>query len=103
MSESMGNWRRSCLAGDVSEAMVGEELILMGWCHKQRDLGGLLFITLRDIAGEVQIVVDDDSPLDVQKKATLVRGEYVLAVKGNLRLRSAVNPDMKTGDRKSVV
>lgn len=97
MSESMGNWRRSCLAGDVSEAMVGEELILMGWCHKQRDLGGLLFITLRDIAGEVQIVVDDDSPLDVQKKATLVRGEYVLAVKGNLRLRSAVNPDMKTG------
>ncbi len=97
MSESMGNWRRSCLAGDVTEAMVGEELILMGWCHKQRDLGGLLFITLRDIAGEVQIVVDDDSPLDVQKKATLVRGEYVLAVKGNLRLRSAVNPDMKTG------
>ena len=97
MSESMGNWRRSCLAGDVSEAMVGEELILMGWCHKQRDLGGLLFITLRDIAGEVQIVVDDDSPLDVQKKAAGVRGEYVLAVKGNLRLRSAVNPDMKTG------
>lgn len=97
MSESMGNWRRSCLAGDVTEAMVGEELILMGWCHKQRDLGGLLFITLRDIAGEVQIVVDDDSPLDVQKKAAGVRGEYVLAVKGNLRLRSAVNPDMKTG------
>jgi aspartyl-tRNA synthetase len=93
----MGNWRRSCLAGDVTEAMVGEELILMGWCHKQRDLGGLLFITLRDIAGEVQIVVDDDSPLDVQKKAAGVRGEYVLAVKGNLRLRSAVNPDMKTG------
>ena len=97
MSESMGNWRRSCLAGDVTEAMVGEELILMGWCHKQRDLGGLLFITLRDIAGEVQIVVDDDSPLDVQKKAAGVRGEYVLAVKGDLRLRSAVNPDMKTG------
>ena len=97
MSESMGNWRRSCLAGDVTEAMVGEELILMGWCHKQRDLGGLLFITLRDIAGEVQIVVDDDSPLDVQKKAAGVRGEYVLAVKGNLRLRSAVSPDMKTG------
>ena len=97
MSESMGTWRRSCLCGEVSEAMVGEELTLMGWCHKQRDLGGLLFITLRDLAGEIQIVVDDDSPSVVQEKASTVRGEYVLAVKGVLRKRSAVNHEMKTG------
>lgn len=97
MSESMGSWKRSCLCGEVSEAMVGQELTLMGWCHKQRDLGGLLFITLRDLAGEVQLVIDDDSPATVRAKASGVRGEYVLAAQGSLRLRSAVNPEMKTG------
>ena len=97
MSEAMGDWRRTCLCGDVTEAMLGWELTLMGWCHKQRDLGGLLFITLRDIAGEVQVVVDQASPLEVREKASGVRGEYVLAVRGSLRLRSAVNPAMKTG------
>ncbi|HZK29193.1 MAG TPA: amino acid--tRNA ligase-related protein, partial [Clostridia bacterium] len=97
MTEVMGTWRRSCLCGEVTEAMIGQELILMGWCHKQRDLGGLVFITLRDIAGEVQIVVDEDSPQDVCEKASRVRGEYVLAARGTLRMRSAVNPTMKTG------
>ncbi len=97
MSESMGDWKRSCLCGEVTEARVGQELTLMGWCHKQRDLGGLLFITLRDIAGEVQIVIDQDSPVEVREKALGVRSEYVLAVRGSLRLRSAVNPAMKTG------
>jgi len=97
MSESMGGWRRSCLCGEVTESMVGRELTLMGWCHKQRDLGGLLFITLRDIAGEVQIVIDDDSPPEARTKAAGVRSEYVLAARGVLRERSAVNPAMKTG------
>ncbi len=97
MSESIGGWKRSCLCGEVTEGMIGQELILMGWCHKQRDLGGLTFITLRDIAGEVQIVADHDSPDEARKKATAARGEYVLAARGTLRKRSAVNPDMKTG------
>jgi aspartyl-tRNA synthetase len=97
MSESMGAWRRSSLCGDVTEAMIGQELTLMGWCHRQRDLGGVLFITLRDIAGEVQIVIDGDSPEDVREKAKTVRGEYVLACRGLLRRRTAINPEMKTG------
>jgi len=97
MSESMGAWRRSSLCGDVMEDMIGQELILMGWCHRQRDLGGVLFITLRDIAGEVQIVVDGDSPENVREKAKTVRGEYVLACRGLLRRRTAINPEMKTG------
>ena len=79
------------------EDMIGQELILMGWCHRQRDLGGVLFITLRDIAGEVQIVVDGDSPENVREKAKTVRGEYVLACRGLLRRRTAINPEMKTG------
>lgn len=97
MSESMGAWRRSSLCGDVTEDMIGQELTLMGWCHRQRDLGGVLFLTLRDIAGEVQIVVDGDSPTDVREKAKTVRGEYVLACRGLLRRRAAINPQMKTG------
>ncbi len=97
MSESMGDWRRTCLCGDVSEDMLGRELTLMGWCHKQRDLGGLLFITLRDLAGEVQILVDQDSPAQVRDKAARVRGEYVLAVRGTLQKRTSANPAMKTG------
>lgn len=97
MSETMGGWKRSCLCGEVTEAMLGQELTLMGWCHKQRDLGGLAFITLRDLSGEVQIVIDEDSPQEVRDKASSVRGEYVLAVQGILRMRSAANPAMKTG------
>ncbi|HNZ63110.1 MAG TPA: aspartate--tRNA ligase [Bacillota bacterium] len=97
MSESMGEWRRSSLCGDVTEEMIGLELTLMGWCHKQRDLGGVLFMTLRDIAGEVQLVVDGDSPDEVREKAKTVRGEYVLACRGTLRRRAAINPEMKTG------
>lgn len=97
MSESMGTWRRSCLCGDVTEAMIGQELTLMGWCHRQRDLGGLIFILLRDIAGEVQIILDDSTPEDVRVKAADVRSEYVIACRGVLRERSAVNPEMKTG------
>ncbi len=97
MSESMGAWRRSSLCGDVTEDMIGQELTLMGWCHRQRDFGGVLFLTLRDIAGEVQIVVDGDSPADVREKAKTVRGEYVVACRGLLRRRAAINPQMKTG------
>ena len=70
----------------------------MGWCHKQRDLGGLIFITLRDRSGEVQLVLDDDSPEEMRTKAISVRSEYVLAAQGVLRERSAINPKMKTGD-----
>lgn len=97
MSESMGAWRRSSLCGDVTEDMIGQEMTLMGWCHRQRDFGGVLFLTLRDIAGEVQIVVDGDSPEDVREKAKAVRGEYVIACRGLLRRRAAINPQMKTG------
>ena len=97
MSESMGKWRRNSLCGEVNESLVGEELTLMGWCHKQRDLGGLVFITLRDISGAVQIVIDDESPTEAREKAVQVRGEFVLGCKGVLRRRQDENPDMKTG------
>jgi aspartyl-tRNA synthetase len=77
--------------------MVGKQLTLMGWCHKQRDLGGLVFITLRDRSGEVQLLIDETSSQEVQQKAAQIRSEYVVAATGTLRKRESANPNMKTG------
>lgn len=98
MTETIQGWTRSCRCAEVNRNMIGARLTLMGWCHKQRDLGGLIFITLRDRSGEVQLVLDDDSPDEMRTKAISVRSEYVLAAQGVLRERSAINPKMKTGD-----
>ncbi len=98
MAELNPGWIRSCRCAEVTDEMIGERLTLMGWCHKQRDLGGLIFITLRDRSGEIQLVLDDDSPVAMRDKAASVRSEFVLAAQGILRRRSAVNPDMKTGE-----
>ncbi len=97
MLDNMQGWLRSCRCAEVTDAMIGERLILMGWCQKQRDLGGLIFINLRDRSGEIQLVLDDDSPEGMRKKAGSIRSEFVLAASGILRKRSAINPEMKTG------
>ncbi|MGI6077805.1 MAG: aspartate--tRNA ligase [Fastidiosipilaceae bacterium] len=97
MAENIVGLKRSCRCAEVSEELVGRELTLMGWCHKQRDLGAVIFIGLRDRSGEIQLIVDDNSPEDVKAKASRVRSEYVIAAKGILQLRSAPNPDMETG------
>lgn len=97
MAETMQGLKRTCRCAEIDESMLGQELTLMGWCHKQRDLGGLVFITLRDRSGEVQLIADESCLEEVQSKAAAVRGEYVLAARGVLRKREAANPNMKTG------
>lgn len=97
MAENMVGIRRSCRCAEISEEMVGEQLTLMGWCHKQRDLGGVVFITLRDRSGEIQLLIDDNSPAEARSKAARVRSEFVVAATGVLQRRSAPNPDMPTG------
>lgn len=97
MAESISGLKRSCMVAEVSAELLGQELTLMGWCHRQRDLGNLLFITLRDRSGELQLVCDDDTVKEVFDKARRVRSEYVLACRGILRERSAPNSQMKTG------
>ena len=98
MGETMIGLKRSCRCAEVEVGQVGEELTLMGWCHKQRDLGGMIFITLRDRSGEIQLLADDSSPAEVREKAAGVRSEYVLAARGILQKRSAPNPNMPTGE-----
>ena len=90
--------RRSHYCGDLNKELLGQNVELYGWCHKQRDLGGLIFITLRDRTGEIQLVATDETPKDVQERATSVRGEFVLQATGTVRLREDANPNMKTGE-----
>jgi len=100
MSESMLGLKRSCYCGDVSIEDVDKELVLTGWVNHSRRFGDLIFVTLRDREGLVQLVFD---PAVLSKeyfeKAESVRGEYVLAVKGIVRKRpdGQENDKMKTG------
>ena len=97
MSESIADMKRTDMCGTLRESDVGKEVTLMGWCHKARDLGGLTFITLRDRSGEVQLVITPESSDDIRSKASKIRSEFVLAVKGKVALRSAPNEKMPTG------
>lgn len=103
MAESLKGIKRTNYCAEISEADLGKELVLTGWTQKQRDLGGLVFITLRDRTGLIQLVVDEDSPEDVREKASKVRSEFVLAAKGVLRKRQDPNPNMPTGDYELLV
>ena len=97
MAESIQGLKRTSMCAELSESDIGKKVTLMGWCHKQRDLGGLTFITLRDRSGEIQLVVSPDASDEIKEKASKIRSEFVLACVGEVALRSAPNPKMKTG------
>ncbi|MCP3741190.1 aspartate--tRNA ligase [Rossellomorea sp. BNER] len=85
--------------GEVTEDLIGEELTLKGWVQKRRDLGGLIFIDLRDKTGLVQIVFNPDVSKEALESAEKVRSEYVLAIKGKVveRSQGTINENIKTG------
>lgn len=97
MAELMGELRRSCYCGEVSEADIGKEIVVAGFTQRQRDKGNLIFIDLRDYTGIVQLTFDDTTDRSVFDKAKSVRSEYVLIAKGEVRRRESVNPELKTG------
>ncbi len=97
MAESIQGLKRTSMCAELSESDIGKKVTLMGWCHKQRDLGGLTFISLRYRTGEIQLVVSPDSSDEIKEKASKIRSEFVLACVGTVALRSAPNPKMKTG------
>jgi len=83
MGEALTGLKRSCMCCDVNESMIGQEVTVMGWVQRRRDLGQLIFIALRDKTGLVQIAIDGNTAeKDLFAKAETVRSEYVLAVKG---------------------
>lgn len=100
MAEFLGDLKRTDYCGKVGESQVGKKLVVTGWAAKRRDLGGLIFVDLRDRSGILQVVFDASiAGEEVFDKAESVRSEYVLAIEGTLRLRdeAAVNPKIATG------
>ena len=91
--------RRTHYCGTVRESDIGKQVCVMGWVQKQRDLGNLIFIDLRDRTGIVQLAFDDKSDKEIFDKAFGIRAEYVLAAHGTVRPRGegAVNPNLPTG------
>ncbi len=89
--------KRTHYCGELSEVNIGERVVLEGWVNRRRDLGGLIFLDLRDREGLVQAVVDPASPAFAT--AEQVRGEYVVRVEGTVRPRpeDQKNPRLKTG------
>ena len=90
---------RSIYCGDVGAKEEGQEVTVAGWVHRRRDHGGVIFIDLRDREGLVQVVFNPEKK-EIFTEAERIRSEYVLSVKGMVRIRpdGTKNPNMKTGE-----
>ena len=90
---------RSIYCGDVGAKQEGQEVTVAGWVHRRRDHGGVIFIDLRDREGLVQVVFNPEKK-EIFTEAERIRSEYVLSVKGTVRIRpdGTKNPNMKTGE-----
>ena len=97
MGESLNGLKRTMMCGEPREANVGEKITLMGWVQRNRKLGGLQFIDLRDRTGIMQIVFGEEINAESFEKAKAVRSEYCIAVTGEVVLREAPNTAMETG------
>ncbi|MFQ5770291.1 MAG: aspartate--tRNA ligase [bacterium] len=97
--EKLEGWKRTHTCGDLNSKNDGEQVILMGWVHRRRDHGGLIFIDLRDRYGLTQVVFDPNHEKKAYQKAKELRGEYVIAIQGQVQKRPAgmVNPNLRTG------
>jgi len=97
--ESMGEWRRSHACGELRAEHAGQAVTLMGWAHRRRDHGGLIFVDLRDRTGLTQCVFDPVTSGQAHQRAEGIRSEFVLAVRGVVAPRPAGtdNPRLATG------
>ena len=94
----MTGLKRTDYCGDLRLSDAGKEVVVAGWVQRQRDLGALIFIDLRDRTGIVQLAFDEECEKEVFDKAFSARSEFVLMARGEVRERSAKNKDIPTGE-----
>jgi len=100
LPDQLGNMRRTHHCWELGADDVDKEVVLMGWVHRRRDHGGVIFVDLRDREGITQVVFNPLVDKKIHAKAHAIRNEYVLAVRGKVDPRPAdmVNPKLKTGE-----
>ena len=98
MAETIKGLKRTNYCGELRLADAGKEVTLFGWCQRQRDLGNLIFIDLRDRTGIIQLSFNDTTDRDIFAKAQAVRSEYVVAAVGTVCERESKNKEIPTGE-----
>jgi aspartyl-tRNA synthetase len=100
----LGDLRRTHTCGELRASSAGQRVVVMGWVHRRRDLGKVIFIHLRDRGGVTQVVFNEGVNSDVHARAEQLRSEYVVAIQGVVAPRSpeTVNPNIPTGDMEVV-
>src|SRR3954462_6573494 len=96
----LGELRRTHTCGELRAASDGQKVILMGWVNRRRDLGNLIFVDLRDRTGFTQVVFNAELNQALHEKASDLRSEFVIAVKGTVKKRegNTVNKNVPTGE-----
>lgn len=97
MGESLNGLKRTMMCGEPREEHVGKKITLMGWVQRNRKLGALEFVDLRDKTGIMQVVFGEEINAEAFEKAKGVRSEYCVAVTGEVVKRESVNENMPTG------
>ena len=98
MLDSLGTLQRSHYCGNLRAADADKDVVLMGWVHRRRDLGNLIFIDLRDRTGLAQIVFNKELHPAAHARAEELRSEFVIAVTGRVVKRQKANPDLASGE-----
>ena len=98
MAETVKGLKRTDYCGNFRATDEGREITVFGWVQRQRNLGQLIFVDLRDRSGILQLAFDEDTEQDVFEKAVTLRSEYVIAARGTVRIRTSKNPELPTGD-----
>lgn len=100
MQKGLAGLKRTCYCAEPTKADAGKTITLMGWAAKNRDLGGVIFVDLRDRTGVMQVVFNEESGEEVFNLAETIRSEYVIGVSGVIRERDpeTYNPNIKTGE-----
>jgi aspartyl-tRNA synthetase len=94
----LGNLQRTHYCGALRETDAGRDVVVMGWVHRRRDLGSLLFLDVRDRSGIVQVVFNKETQPEAHAKAEQARSEFVVAVEGKAVKRERPNPELATGE-----